>query len=54
MNSIDVNKTQHYTSWDTSKTFYIKCMDKYENQPYPDQCTTSLRPEKEKIVTIEE
>jgi LysM repeat protein len=52
MSSIDVNQTQHYVSWDTGKTFYIKCMDKYENQPYPNQCSMILRPQEK--IEIEE
>jgi len=50
MSSVDNNKTQHYTSWDTSKTFYIKCQDKYTNQPYPNQCSMILRPEQPQLV----
>jgi hypothetical protein len=44
MSSVDENNTEHYVSWDTEKTFYIKCQDKYENQPYPDQCNMIIRP----------
>jgi len=50
MSSIDDNKTQHYTSWDTSKTFYVKCQDKYGTAPYPNQCSIILRPSEQMTV----
>lgn len=52
MSSIDDNETQHYTSWDTSKTFYIKCKDKYGTSPYPNQCSIILKPSQK--VTVQE
>jgi len=44
MSSVDENKTEHYIAWDTKKTAYIKCQDKYTNQVGANQCSIILRP----------
>ncbi|MBS3099041.1 hypothetical protein J4462_02415 [Candidatus Pacearchaeota archaeon] len=31
-------KDSHFTEWDESKTYHIKCRDEQGNQPSPDQC----------------
>lgn len=54
MPSVDENNTQHYVSWDPGKVFYIKCQDKYENQPYPHQCNMIVRPYEEISVDEED
>ena len=42
MNTID-NKV-HNTEWMINKNYYIRCKDKYDNQPYPNVCSIILRP----------
>ena len=42
MQSLDNN--MHQVAWDTSNTFYIKCMDGFGNQPAPDQCSIVVTP----------
>ena len=37
------NTTQHETDWQTDKTYYIKCVDKYGNSPGTD-CSMIVRP----------
>ncbi len=54
MSSIDENMTQHYTAWETGKTFYIKCQDKYGNEPSPNQCSIILKPTADLTVETEE
>ena len=34
---------EHIAVWDTTKAYYIKCRDKYENEPGPTQCTSIIR-----------
>jgi hypothetical protein len=34
----------HLTAWSTEKNLYIKCKDKYGNQPEPDVCSLIVRP----------
>jgi hypothetical protein len=29
----------HYTEWEASKTYYIRCADKYGNEPDPNKCS---------------
>ena len=38
------NTTIHETDWKTSSTFYIKCVDRYGNQPSPSKCSIIVRP----------
>lgn len=33
------DKTNHFTRWEQSKTYYIKCQDEYGNQPAPNACS---------------
>ncbi|MCX6749707.1 MAG: hypothetical protein NTW17_03115 [Candidatus Pacearchaeota archaeon] len=42
MQSLENNK--HQTSWDSDKTFYIKCKDEFGNSPMPDECSIIARP----------
>ena len=38
-------KDKEYTvEWDTDKVLYVKCEDKYKNQPGPDECSIIIRP----------
>jgi len=38
-------KDKEYTiEWDTNRVLYIKCEDKYENQPDPNECSIIIRP----------
>lgn len=46
MNTID-NKI-HNTEWIINKNYYIRCKDKYDNQPYPNSCSIILRPSETK------
>ncbi|MEK6899356.1 MAG: hypothetical protein AABW79_04645 [Nanoarchaeota archaeon] len=32
-------KNQHFARWESSKTYYIKCKDGYDNQPAPNACS---------------
>ncbi len=32
-------KMNHFLPWEESKTYYIKCVDDFGNQPSPDQCS---------------
>jgi len=34
----------HITDWDSEKTFYIKCKDKYDNRDLPGECSIVVRP----------
>ena len=38
------NFINHLTDWKTSKKFYIRCKDKYNNQPNPNECSMIVRP----------
>jgi len=39
-----INGTEHSTTWNTDKVFYIKCADKFGNQPFPNQCNIIAKP----------
>jgi len=39
-----VDNKEHFVSWDSDKTYYIKCQDKYGNQPLPNACSIIVRP----------
>ena len=45
---IKMNKLEdinHYTSWDSKKTLYIKCADEYGNRPIPEnKCSLIVKP----------
>jgi len=38
------NKQEHFATWDTSQTYYIKCKDKNNKQPSPNQCSIIVKP----------
>jgi len=38
-----INNITHYVPWDTEITSYIKCQDKYNNRPAPNQCSIVVR-----------
>jgi len=38
------DSTQHYAEWKTNQNYYVKCSDKYNNQPEPSECSIVLRP----------
>ena len=38
------NGTEHSTAWDANKVFYIKCSDKFGNQPFPNACNIIAKP----------
>jgi len=33
----------HYAEWQTGKSYYVKCSDKYDNQPAPSSCSIIIR-----------
>ena len=37
------NDLSHYTEWNTNANFYIKCKDKYGNEPPPNWCSVIVR-----------
>jgi hypothetical protein len=37
------SEVNHYLNWNTKTNLYIKCKDKYENQPEPNKCTLIAR-----------
>ena len=34
----------HYAGWVVEQNYYVKCSDKYGNQPLPDECSMIIRP----------
>jgi len=38
------NQTLHTTAWKTNQNYYIKCVDRYGNQPNPSECSIIIRP----------
>lgn len=34
----------HTIIWDPNKNFYIKCRDEFDNKPFPNQCSITVRP----------
>ncbi|MDD5012673.1 MAG: hypothetical protein PHQ66_03470 [Candidatus Nanoarchaeia archaeon] len=38
------NKIEHTTDWNTNSDFYIKCKDKFANEPFPNECSIIARP----------
>lgn len=38
------DKLLHFTEWDATQTYYIKCEDEYNNQPFPNQCSIIVKP----------
>ena len=40
----DLDKTEHYTEWNSNVNFYIKCKDKGNIEPGPNQCSMIIRP----------
>ena len=38
------NFINHISNWETSKKFYIRCKDEYNNQPNPNVCSIVVRP----------
>lgn len=43
INMPNSNSKDHNIVWDVSKRYYIKCKDKYENEPAPTECNTIVR-----------
>lgn len=39
-----INGLEHFTNWDTEKTFYIRCEDEYKNSPNYGVCSIIVRP----------
>lgn len=35
---------EHFTDWNSNRNLYIKCEDKFGNQPLPNQCSMIVRP----------
>ncbi len=35
---------EHWAEWKTDQMYYIKCMDQYNNQPEPSDCSVIIRP----------
>jgi hypothetical protein len=44
MGVLNVNRTEHSADWSTNKNYFIRCKDKYDNQPNPNTCSIILRP----------
>ena len=42
MESLDY--VNHETSWNIAQKYYIRCKDKYENQPSPNSCSIVVKP----------
>jgi hypothetical protein len=40
---IDLTKN-HYAEWKTEQTYYIKCKDRFNNEPNPAECLITIRP----------
>jgi hypothetical protein len=40
------NSNTHYAEWKTDQTYYIKCSDKFNNQPEPSECSMTIKPYK--------
>ena len=38
------DEVEHYIDWNTKKNFYVKCKDKYGNQPLPNSCSIIVKP----------
>ena len=38
------NTKTHWAEWKTEQTYYIKCKDKHENMPAPEECSIIVRP----------
>ena len=34
----------HFTDWNTNSNLYVKCRDKYKNEPLPNSCSIIIRP----------
>jgi len=41
--SLDV-KTKHFVDWKPGTRYYIRCSDRYGNEPNPDSCSIIARP----------
>ncbi len=37
-------KIFHFAPWDSKNTYYIKCKDRFENEPLPNACSIIVRP----------
>lgn len=37
-------QNQHFVDWKSSSTYYVKCVDKYGNQPDPTDCSVVVSP----------
>lgn len=37
-------KNSHFTKWDSTKTYYIRCKDDYGNQPSSNSCSIVVKP----------
>ena len=46
-----IDKKNHYIGWNSEKAYYIKCQDKYTNQPLPNECSIIVRPTEEYEIT---
>lgn len=40
------NQLSHTTEWKLNQNFYVRCKDKYDNQPNPNVCSIIVRPSK--------
>ncbi|MFW5846929.1 MAG: hypothetical protein ACOCUU_02095 [Nanoarchaeota archaeon] len=38
-----LKNNEHYVDWNTDKSYYVKCQDKYGNTPAPDECSAIIR-----------
>jgi len=44
MTVLDAGFQEHSADWALNKNFYIRCKDRYENQPDPNTCSIIVRP----------
>lgn len=41
---VTLKDVEHYADWNTKVNYYIKCSDRYNNQPAPDKCNIIVNP----------
>ncbi|MGV8152119.1 MAG: hypothetical protein ACP5OG_03485 [Candidatus Nanoarchaeia archaeon] len=39
-----INETDHAAAWESDKSYYIRCVDKYNNQVEPNKCSIIVKP----------
>ena len=41
----------HTSEWQLNKNYYIRCKDRYNNQPFPNSCSIIVRPSQSNVQT---